>query len=194
VLGERTRLLTSRAVFEELEKAFFPAFADGFSTDLLRIERGRFDDFVEFVELLETASTPILPGIRAEIRHNWHPTPTLGLKLICSGGAVALGGDTCFRPPLLHELRRRGILDEERFRRLTGDWLWSADVIYHEATREESGPHTSELSLLGLPTQVRRRIRLVHVADDFASDHFPVALEGEKVIVAPGAGAVIQGP
>ncbi len=193
-LGEKTTLLTSRAVFQELERALFPSFADRFSPDLLRIERGRFDDFVEFVELTETGSTPITPGVRVEVRHNWHPTPTLGLKLICDRGAVAVGGDTCFRPSLLGGLRRRGVLDEERFRRLAGDWLWSADVVYHEAARDKSGPHTSESSLLELPPDVRRRIRLIHVADDFRSDHFPVAVEGEKVSVTPGAGVAIQAP
>lgn len=193
-LGERTRLFTSKAVFEELGRALFPSFAERFSADLLRIERGRFDEFVEFVELAEFGSTPIAPGVRIEIRHNWHPTPTLGLKVVCDHGTVAIGGDTCFRPALLRTLRDRGIIDEARYRKLAGDWLWSADVVYHEATRDESGPHTSESSLLGLSADARRRIRLVHVADDFESRHFPVAVEGEKVVVAPGAAVNIQAP
>ena len=84
---------------------------------------------------------------------------------------------------LLKQLHQRGILSASTYEKLSSDWLWSADVIYHEADKSRTGPHTSEYDLLQLPESVRRRIRLIHVPDNVQNWQLEPAQEGEQVIV-----------
>ena len=180
---KKIRLHTSQAVFEELEKGFFYPFSRGFSPDQKTIISKRFEDYVEFHELSEHQTNVPEKGLEIEIRHNWHPTATLGLKISTRGRSISISGDTCFRPSLLQELRSTGALTEARYQRLTGNWLWDADVIYHEVDGNADGPHTFVGDLLGLPPETRRRIRLVHIPDEFQTDELPIAVEGETLVV-----------
>lgn len=183
VQGVRTPLFTSQKVYKELEESFFPSFSVGFKPDLMGTQTRSFDSYVEFFELEEDAVNPISSGLSVEIRHNWHPTPTLGLKVYMGEFSVGISGDTCYRPELLKRLRERGLLAINTYEKLTNDWLWSADLVYHEADKSRTGPHTSEYDLLHLPESVRRRIRLVHVPDDVQAWNLELAREGEKVVV-----------
>jgi hypothetical protein len=142
-----------------------------------------FDSYVEFYELKEEVVNPIFSGPGVEIRHNWHPTPTLGLKIQMDQFSIGISGDTCYRPDLLKRLHESGLLSTRRYEKLTNDWLWSADVVYHEADKSRTGPHTSEYDLLQLPESIRQRIRLVHVPDGVLDWDLELAQEGEKLIV-----------
>ncbi len=183
IQGVRTPLFTSKQVYKELEEKFFPSFAVGFEPDLMRTQTRPFDTYVEFCELEENALTPLFSGPSVEIRHNWHPTPTLGLKVHMGNFSVGISGDTCYRPALLRQLHERKLLATPAYEKLFNDWLWSADVVYHEADKSRTGPHTSEYDLLQLPESVRRKIRLVHVPDDVQTWRLKQAQEGEQVIV-----------
>jgi ribonuclease BN (tRNA processing enzyme) len=180
---KKVRLHTSSAVFEELNRCFFSSFSRGFNPDLKEIVSKQFEDYVDFVELRENERNPLESEVFLEIRHNWHPTPTLGLKVSSRGRTISISGDTCYRPLLLQELRSLGILTERRFEHLAGDWLWDADMIYHEADGSPNGPHTFEGDLLLLPLEIRRKIRLVHVPDEFKAKGLPIAKEGERLKV-----------
>ena len=184
-LKKKTRLYTSGRVFKEMEAVFFPAFEDGFNDQLTEVEKGSFSDYVDFVELSEDNSNPLEEGLTVSIRHNWHPVSTLGLKLQSRNSTLGISGDHCYRPRLLKRLLQEGRIDEDRFEKMAGDWLWQADLIYHEASRSEGSPHTQEQDLLELPASIRRKIRLVHVADDFDEGELPVAKEGERFRLIP---------
>ncbi|MGW8178635.1 MAG: hypothetical protein ACWGQW_07705, partial [bacterium] len=86
-------------------------------------------------------------------------------------------------PSLLQELLSRGSLSRNRYQQLAGDWLWNADLIYHEADNTENGPHTFTGDLLALPSDIHKKIRLVHVPDDLETCPLPVAEEGERIVV-----------
>lgn len=184
--GNRIRLHTTEAVYRDLEQLFFGRFRTTFNGDYSRIVTTELPDYVEFHELAENGATAITPSVSVEVRYNWHPVATLGLKLIFDGATIGIGGDTCYRPPLLKQLREEGVLSESRYRKLSGDWLWDADLIYHEVDRLEPSPHTLENDLLELPEQVRRKIRLVHFPDDFDERTLPLAREGERVLLEDG--------
>ena len=182
--NKKVRLHTSEAVYAKLQSCFFTSFSQGFSRNLREIESRRFEDYIEFQELHDDRRNELEGDLAVEIRHNWHPTPTLGLKVSSRNRTVAISGDTCYRPTLLKELHSLGLLSDSRYRKLSGDWLWEADVIYHEADANPDGPHTFEGDLLALPHETRRKIRLVHIPDDFKAQGLPVAIEGEKLIIS----------
>ncbi|HEY2932010.1 MAG TPA: MBL fold metallo-hydrolase [Acidobacteriota bacterium] len=176
----RLGLFTSARVYRELREKFFPSFADTFSGDLKRIERLGFADYFDYQELVPGEPSRLDSRLTVEVRHNWHPTPTLGLKLSASR-TIGISGDTCYRPVLLKSLLQEESISPDEYDRLAGEWLWQADVIYHEVTSTESGPHTSEKDLLALPETVRRKLRAIHISDDYEEKELRVAREGERV-------------
>lgn len=181
-LGLKTRLFTSARVFQAFQRRRFPGFEESFGPHLKEIRFGRLEEYLEFHELAEDSATSLIPGAAAEIRHNWHPTPTLGLKLRVGRACIGISGDTCFRVPLLDELLREGRISDARHSKLAGNWLWESDLIYHEVSRRARS-HTLESDLLELPPEIRRKLRLIHVADDFTEGPLAMAAEGERVII-----------
>jgi len=194
VAGSRLTIFTARRVWEELKGRFFPGFSATFTPDLERIVETEFEDYADFVELKEGQENVIADEVKVDFRYNWHPTPTLGLKLISPQGIIGISGDTCYRPSLLKRLAEHGVIDASRYEKLAGDWLWRSDVIYHEVERGEAGAHTSEADLLSLSPDVRRKIRLIHLADDFDDSELPLAREGERVSFAADGGPVVRLP
>ena len=194
VARTRLALYTTRRVWDELKERFFPGFSATFAPDLERIVETQLEDYADFSELKEDQENPIADGLKVDFRYNWHPTPTLGLKLISPDGVVGISGDTCYRPTLLRRLLEHGVIDANRYEKLAGDWLWQSDVIYHEVERGEAGAHTSEADLLSLPAEVRRKIRLIHLADDFQDSELPLAREGERVNFTAGGEVQISLP
>ena len=191
-LGRKTRLFTSSRVMDSMKEGFFPSFRDGFSSDLKRIEQGSLGDYVDYHPLSETAPNRILPEVEVEIRHNWHPVPTLGLKLKAHETTVGISGDHCYRPGLLRELLEEGAISRSEFARMAGPWLWESDLIYHEVTRQSGGGHTFEQDLLSLSALVRSKLRLLHAPDGFIPGPLAMAAEGEEVVIFPGRKFVIR--
>jgi len=189
---KKVRLYTSKSVFRALKESFFSSFSQGFSSDLQGIIQKQFEDYVDFFELGENQVNELEPGLALEVRQNWHPTPTLGLRLTYRGRRVSISGDTCYRPDLLKKLRAQEKLSETRYEDLSGPWLWDADVIYHETDGNPDGPHTFIGDLLKLPAETRKRIRLVHVPDEFETDLLPIAKEGEKVAISSKGEVFLQ--
>ncbi len=98
------------------------------------------------MRLVEPGAPARVCGLDVECRFTRHPVPTIGLLI--SDGRTTLGwsGDTSF--------------DAQHI-----EWLSRADVIVHESN---VGPvHTRIEQLEALPADVRRRIRLIHLGDDF---------------------------
>lgn len=89
-----------------------------------------------------------IAGLRVRARWTTHPIPTMGLLI--SDGRKTLGwaSDTAYEGAHI-------------------EWLSEADLIVHEAN---TGPaHTPIEDLNALPESVRKRMRLIHLPDDF--DH-----------------------
>lgn len=186
---QRVRLYTSLPVFQSFKEAFFNRFSLTFSEDLYSIHSKSLDDYIDFVELSTDRPNPIFEGLSVEIRHNWHPVPTLGLRFLSDQGVIGIGGDTCYDLDLLKALRARGKISEQRYEKLAGNWLWDSSVIYHEADRH-GAPHTPEKNLLDLPGKVKDKIRLIHTPDDFQEKQLPLAREGERVTLRDGVATI----
>ncbi len=140
--GRRPRIHTSRPAAARLWQRLAPAM-DGSHTDSPR----RLEDYFD-VRTLEPGKVAKVAGLSVECRFTTHSVPTIGFLI--SDGRAALGwsGDSPF--------------EREHI-----EWLSRADVVVHESNR---GPvHTPIESLEGLPQSLKRKIRLIHLPDDFDS-------------------------
>jgi ribonuclease BN (tRNA processing enzyme) len=101
-----------------------------------------------------------IAGLTVECRHTIHPVPTIGLRINDGEWTLGWSGDTVY--------------DSDHI-----DWLADADVIVHEAN---VGPAHTHIELLNqLPDELRNKMRVTHIVDDFdteASD-IPPLREGE---------------
>lgn len=137
----RPSLHTSRPAAERLWERLAPAM-DG---------RGRLDpertlaDFYG-LHILEPGQSANIAGLTVDCRFTGHPLTTIGLRLTDGRHTFGWSSDATFEPEHI-------------------DWLSAADVIVHECNR---GPaHTPIEALNGLPDDPRRRMRLIHLPDDF---------------------------
>jgi len=194
VQRSKLRVWTSGAVYRELQTRFFPGFSQTFTPDLRQIRETDFEEYVEFAALQTEDTNQLEEQLTLEIRHNWHPTATLGLRISGARGTVSISGDNCYNPALLRRLLEDGILSATSYQKLAGDWLWQADVVYHEVERGPAGLHTSEDELLSLPESIRAKLRLVHVPDDFEEAVLPVAREGEVLTFSSNGAPLITAP
>lgn len=101
-----------------------------------------------------------------EARPAEHLIPGCGYRISQGGATLGWSGDTRFDPAHI-------------------DWLASADVIVHETS--ESRVHTPIECLNALAPELRKKIRLVHMEDNFdqaVTDMVPLT-EGEVLAVPP---------
>ena len=116
-------------------------------------------DFFE-LQRLEPDHASTIAGLSVRCRFTKHPIPTTGL--LVSDGKAVLGwsSDTPYDEGLI-------------------EWLSQADLIVHESN--VGSPHTPIESLNALPDELRAKIRLIHLPDDFdpgSTDMTPLA-EGQ---------------
>lgn len=118
----------------------------------------RLEDYAE-VRALEAGTTHIA-GVRVEWRPTIHHVPTSALRFAVGTARVGYSADTAFDPALVA-------------------WLAESDLFLHETNL---GVHTPLASLVGLPGEVRERMRLIHYPDfhDVAASPIACALEGDR--------------
>ena len=124
-------------VWSRLAPAMDSPMADG--------RRSTLEDYFDLRHLdPDTASE--IAGVTIRCRFTRHPIPTVGLRLEHGGITIGWSGDTPFESGHI-------------------DWLGGADLIVHECNR---GPaHTLREELEDLPEDLRRKIHLIHLPDDF---------------------------
>lgn len=136
----RPRIHTSRPAADRLWERLAPAM-DGTAADAPRA----LDDFFE-VRHLEPEREASVAGLTVRCRFTRHPLPTIGLLVGDGRATLGWSSDTAFEQAHV-------------------DWLAEADLIVHESNL--GSPHTPIETLNGLPEDLRGRIRLIHLPDDF---------------------------
>lgn len=109
---------------------------------------GRKSELRDYFELhlIQPNMTAMVQGLAVECRYTMHPIPTIGLKLADSSGRLGWSGDTVY--------------EQEHI-----DWLSDSDIIVHEANL---GPvHTNIETLNSLPEELRNKMRVTHIVDNF---------------------------
>lgn len=104
-----------------------------------------FADYFDLTSLDEARPVRVGP-FEIACRKTRHHVPTYALRVTAGGRTLAISSDTPFDPALI-------------------DWLSPADLILHETG---DGIHASYGKLAALPEALRRKIRLIHFADEFS--------------------------
>ena len=101
-------------------------------------------------------------GLIVRARWTTHPIPTMGLLIGEKGKTLGWASDTAF--------------EREHI-----DWLSGADVIVHEAN---TGPaHTPIEDLNALPQGLGKKMRLIHLPDDFDRSRTDIAILREGDVI-----------
>ncbi|MSR43894.1 MAG: MBL fold metallo-hydrolase [Phycisphaerales bacterium] len=152
------RIHTIASVAERLWERLAPSMDQGGSATM--------DDYFS-INLCDPRSPTVVAGLQIEVRAAEHLIPCCGFRISHGGAMLGWSGDTRFDPAHI-------------------DWLSSADVIVHETT--ESRVHTPIACLNALTPELRRKIRLIHMEDDFdqAVTDMAALREGE-VLEVPAA-------
>ena len=113
--------------------------------------RRKLSDYVDLIPL--SASKPVEFGpFSIECRPTMHSIPTTAFRIEAAGRTFAFSADSAHDPALI-------------------EWLAPADLIVHEATTLEDSPvHTPYRHLAALPHDLRSKMRLSHLPDDFDAD------------------------
>jgi ribonuclease BN (tRNA processing enzyme) len=110
--------------------------------------RKQLDDYFVLIDLDD--AKPVTCGpFSIECRRTVHGVPTTALRIQARGRTLGFSADTAYDPSLIN-------------------WLAPADLIVHEATTPgHTGLHTPYEKLAALPVDLRSRMRLTHLPDDF---------------------------
>ena len=116
-----------------------------------------------FVYRPVTLGVPI--GINgAEVRFfaSLHAIPTIGFECYLGGKSLVYSADTLYDPPKIEAMRRAGVLGARRASQLLR-FPWHHGLVIHEAGVPPI--HTPIEQLDALPDEVKRRLRIIHVAE-----------------------------
>ncbi len=155
------RLHISRPASERVWERLAPAM-DGVCC--LGHSPARLGDFY-LLDTIEPQREAAIAGLTVRCRFTKHPVPTTGLLISDGEWTLGWSSDTSFEQAHI-------------------DWLDQADLIVHESSL---GPiHTPIESLNSLPDELRAKLRLIHLPDDFDRSGTDIEILAE--------GDVLQGP
>jgi ribonuclease BN (tRNA processing enzyme) len=104
----------------------------------------KMDDYFK-MKLLNPGVVNEVNGLGLRIRYTKHYVPCFGLKISYNGRCLGYSSDTMFDPEHI-------------------SFLSDCDLILHETN---SGGHTPYEKLLDLPEEIRNKMLLIHIPDDF---------------------------
>ncbi len=110
--------------------------------------RSQLADYFELIDL--DYDRPVSCGpFSIECRRTIHGVPTTAFRIRAGERTLGFSADTAHDPTLI-------------------DWLAPSDLIVHEATNlGHTGVHTPYEKLAVLPAELRAKMRLTHLPDDF---------------------------
>lgn len=153
--GEKIQIYTTKTIHESYKRK-----ANAITG--LNIE-----DYYDFIPV--QIGDPIkIHGASFEFDYSLHTIPTIRFKVSYKGRSISYSSDTKFDPEAFSELLERSIINPQRELSLR-TFLFDADVIIHEAGVPPI--HTDLACLNDLPTEIKKKILIVH------SSHIPEEVE-----------------
>lgn len=137
----RPRLHVTQPVADRVWQKLAPAMDSAMGDR----QPSRLQDYYD-VHVLDPDATADVAGLQVRCRFTRHPVPTVGLTLNDGHKTLGWSSDTPFEKAHV-------------------DWLSAADLIVHESNLGLS--HTPIESLNGLRPNIKGKMRLIHLPDDF---------------------------
>jgi ribonuclease BN (tRNA processing enzyme) len=159
VLGGKTALWAHPQVSELLWDRLAPTF-EHLEPDASAAPRAEtLRKYFELHPLDAGQAVPIGP-FAVECRFTRHGLPTTALRIRAGDAVLGISADTEYDPDLIA-------------------WLTEADLFLHETG---SGPHTPYEKLLALPAEVRAKLHLTHLSDQFdlAGSDLQILTQGRR--------------
>ncbi len=138
------KIFTSKPVARDLWKKLSPAMGKAVAPALGMNQRYKLGDFY-CVHAFDFGEKFKVGGIEFETRRTIHSVPCFAFRAEYAGRRLGYSCDTAFDPKLIA-------------------FLEPCDLIFHEC---DKGFHTSIKLLETLPRDVREKMRLVHLNDEF---------------------------
>ncbi|KAM9981448.1 hypothetical protein ACTFIY_003754 [Dictyostelium cf. discoideum] len=98
-------------------------------------------------------------GAEFEFDYSFHVIPTIRFKLEIYNKKISYSADTFYDLQKFKQLKDQGVLSKKRIERLKS-FVFDADMIIHESG--VAPIHTPMANLLELPSEIRKKIRVVH--------------------------------
>jgi CRP-like cAMP-binding protein/phosphoribosyl 1,2-cyclic phosphodiesterase len=110
-----------------------------------------------------TCGAPLrIQGGEFRFFYSLHSIPTIGFECWYGGKSLVYSSDTCYQPDRIDEMHRAGVLSAARRDALL-DFPWHHSLVIHEAGVPPI--HTPVAELARQPAHVKRRLRLIHIAE-----------------------------
>lgn len=163
--GPKPVIVTTKAICDDLWNGILHGSLSYHFNDAHECLRMTASDYYEFLEV-EPGKEISFGGISLSVRSNIHPGPTIGVRLRDAGHAFSYSGDCVYDPDVIRKYYNRGSISEDAYEDLLG-FVWDSPVVFHDCAADADPVHTHLSDLLALPEEVRQRIRLVNLPDDF---------------------------
>ncbi len=160
-IGKRASLAAHGRVLERLWNNHLAAGMDTLEIEG-KTQTSSLSDFADTIELYDN-SVVKTGAFEVACRQTKHHIPTYAFKLYAEGRAVGFSADTDFDPTLI-------------------EWLSECDLIIHETN---IGIHTPYEKLAELPLSLRKKMRLIHYPDNFATESSAIEpmLQGKLITI-----------
>jgi len=159
--GEKFSLLSTSAIYEQLKLIFNPLFGD-------------ISKHISFLDLSNRNIFSSYYGCNIEIRDNYHPVPTIGLRLTYNGRQISISGDVLYRKNILDARLKNGDIDKEAYEKLSPAWFAESEILLHDTTVAKDPVHTD----LEAVEQIAQELPNVKVY----SYHFGTSFDSHYVI------------
>jgi ribonuclease BN (tRNA processing enzyme) len=166
---KKLRLLSTPAIYDQLKIIFNPLFKD-------------ITSHIDFVNLEDRALFKNYFGGKIEIRENYHPVPTIGLKITFNKRTLGISGDILYSKEIINARLKAGVIDKARYDELSSVWFENCDAMLHDTTINHDPVHTAQEDVEELVS------RLPHVK---AYGYHASGLIESKHIIAAKSGDVI---
>jgi CRP-like cAMP-binding protein/ribonuclease BN (tRNA processing enzyme) len=110
-----------------------------------------------------TIGAPLrIQGAEFRFKYTLHPIPTIGFECYFGGRSFAYSADTLYDPARIEAMHREGLIATERRDALV-TFPSHCSLVVHEAGVPPI--HTPVARLAELPDEIKRRLRVIHVAE-----------------------------
>ncbi len=162
-LGLKLSLISSQAVYKQLQQIFNPLFGD-------------ISQHITFLDIYDRSIFNNYYGCNIEARENYHTLPTLGLRLSYNDRQISISGDVLYRREIIDSRLANGDLDQENYQIQSPEWFADSEILLHDTTVAKDPVHTD----LEDVEQIAQELPHVKVY----SYHFGNSFESQYVIPA----------